>query len=709
VNYPSEHSFSPEKTNPAGNPSPEIAEPFDDIDLEQVSFSVTDAFDKRDPSAGIEPDTLPVRLAQRELEELLIHHDIVVLTSETGSGKTTQVPQIMAEKGLSVLVTQPRRVTTKAAAERVAAEMEVPLGSTVGFAHGLERSYGHDTEVMFCTDGYELVRELSRSRNAFAFDVLILDEIHEMNSNMIVLLALAREHVQENPGKKLIIMSATMNAETLASYMGDAPILNVPGRTFSVSVDEPKSSMETDIMERVHAGEEVLVFLPGKREIEAMETSLRRMAVPGSILPFHSELPSEALKKAFIKGDRPRVILATNIAQTGLTMSVDTVIDSGLERSISQILSTDALDVSEVSQFDIAQRMGRVGRDKPGTYIYYGATPIESLQTEPTPDLLRTSINQLTLRLIEAGRPIEKMQLLFQPSESQIEDSYQTLLGLGLVTKRGKDYSMTQLGRQVVRLPVDVRAGIMVVQAMQREADFPGITREVIDIVSVLETRSLTDPRMEKDWKKLVNGESRSDLLAQVAIFHAAEGKDYWWCQNHGVKMRQVERAVATRQMLLDRLDLPENAASPKPIAPNFWEDAYRRQVLECVWHGLVDSAFKHVREGWTNGEGIRQLPRDSVIKEGRLVVGVPFGIGTGSTPEESSMRHLLFLASEIDPRWYREHTASLPSGKQDLAYGLSAQAYEDRKSHDEDGQRSWRRNGKHGGRHEDYSSRRHR
>lgn len=656
-------------------------------------------------SLGVDPSMLPVRLAQKELEVLLSSNDIIVITSETGSGKTTQIPQILAEKGLSVLVTQPRRVTTQSGAQRVSEEMRVELGTTVGFAHGLERCFNRDTQILFCTDGYELVRELASGQSARHYDVLVLDEIHEMNSNMILLLALAREYVQEHPGAKLLVMSATMNAEKVAEYLGDAPILSIPGRTFGVTVVEPRSSMEVEIADRVANGDEVLVFLPGKREIQEMTENLGKMGVAGTIVPFHSELPSSELAKAFEKRSLPRVILATNIAQTGLTLSVDTVIDSGLERSVSQVNGTEALDVTNVSQFDISQRMGRVGRDKPGTYVYCGATPIEYLQPEPTPDLLRTSIEQLTLRLLHAGRPIERMQLLHQPSEEQVLASYRTLGELGLISRRGKDHGVTKLGQQIVKLPVDVRAGIMISQALSREAEYPGITRELIDIVAVLETRSLIDPRMEREWKKLTKGEDRSDLLAQLAVFHAAEGKEPWWCGHNGIKERQVERAIAVRQMLSERLNLPEDQVGPSEMAPHSWEPEYRRQVLECVWHGLIDCAFKRVRSGWTNGDGIRQLPRDSVVHEGGFVVGVPFGIGTGSTPEESSIRQMIFLSSQIDPEWYRKHSGHLSMDKQRLAFGLTAQAYEDRKIEDRDGQRS-RRQGRHGGRGEHYGRR---
>jgi pre-mRNA-splicing factor ATP-dependent RNA helicase DHX38/PRP16 len=205
------------------------------------------------------------------------------MTSETGSGKTTQVPQILLENGRSVVVTQPRRVTTEAGARRVAEEIDVELGGAVGFAHGLEKCYSQDTKILFVTDGYKLIQELNNGSAKRQFDAIVLDEIHEMNSNMLLLLALAREHVQnhshEESPPKLIIMSATMNAQALSEYMGGAPILSVPGRTFEVKEEEPKDSMELDIAERVENGEEIQVFLPGKREIEGMRKNLQRLGV----------------------------------------------------------------------------------------------------------------------------------------------------------------------------------------------------------------------------------------------------------------------------------------------------------------------------------------------------------------------------------------------------------------------------------------------
>mgnify|MGYP006266675245 CR=1 FL=1 len=691
-------------------PTPESARPDESPRLPSLIHSEIDVFEtahttlaiRSAPSQGTIADILPVRQFEPQIRELLESNDIVILTSETGSGKTTQIPQILGELGLSVLVTQPRRVTTTSAAERVAEEMGELVGGTVGFAHGLEKNYSAaDTRILFCTDGYELVRELSAGRDKRQFDVLVLDEIHEMNSNMVLLLALAREYVQEHPGTKLMVMSATMNAGTIAAYMGydgaPAPVLEIPGRTFPVTVAEPIASekldlyarIEAEITDRVSRQEELLVFLPGKREIERMSANLRKMGLEAAVIPFHSELSREALDEAFINRGQPRVILATNIAQTGLTLSVDTVIDSGLERSISQIYNDNALDVSEVSQFDVAQRMGRVGRDKPGAYVYLGTTPIDQLPAEPTPDLLRSSIDSLVLRLLHAGRPIETMNLLHQPSEEQVRVSYQRLAELGIIHDHRGEHSITKLGKQVVKLPVDVRAGIMISEALRREEEFPGITREVIDIVAVLETGSMTDPRMEREWKKLFRGEDRSDLLGQLAIFHEAEGRAHYWYINHGVKERQIERAVSVRQLLLDRIELPEETSGPRDGAPMSWEPSYRRQVLECVWSGMIDSAFRRVRDGWTNGSGVRQLPRDSVLKEAKLVVGAPFGIGNGSTPDESEMQHFVFSATEIDPSWYKNHFGHLPERKQRLAQGLSSQAHEDRKHRHHDGHRS--------------------
>lgn len=623
------------------------------------------------------------------------------MTSETGSGKTTQIPQILAENGHSVVVTQPRRVTTEAGGRRVAEEMGVEIGTAVGFAHGLEKCYSDDTRILFVTDGYKLIQELNNGSAARRFDAIVLDEIHEMNSNMLLLLALAREYVQahkhEDSPPKLIVMSATMNAQTLSEYMGGAPILSVPGRTFEVTHADPKASIELDIAARVEEGEDILVFLPGKREIEGMAKNLKRMGVDADILPFHSELPSHELAKANVKGDRPRVILATNIAQTGLTLSIDTVIDSGLERSISMVDNVEALDVAPISQFDVSQRAGRAGRDRPGTYVYYGSTPIAELRPEPVPDLLRTSLEPLTLRLLHAGRPLEDIDLLFKPSAEQIHHSYETLEDLGLIHRHGKFFTVTQLGREVVKLPVDVRAGIMISEALRREAEFPGITRDIVDIVALLETNSLTDSRKEREWKKLIGDETQSDLIAQLSVFHDVEGRSSKWLRSHGIKETQVERALTVRQLVRDRVDLPDETLAPERIPPHTWNREYRRQVLECVWRGMVDCAFKRVRAGWTNGEGVRRLPKDSLIKGSvELVVGVPFSIGSGSTPEESSLKPYIFLATEVDSAWYNSNAGHLHNKKGALGKGIKKQSVKERLLETHDSHRSENR-GKHG------------
>ena len=677
-------------------------------DLRQLQFphplNLSDSFLPH----SIVPGDLRVRQCQSQLEALLASHNIIIMTSEPGSGKTTQVPQILLENGFRVIITQPRRVTTEAGARRVAEEMGVELGGTVGFAHGLEKCYSEDTKILFATDGYKLIQELNNGSAKRRFDAIVLDEIHEMNSNMLLLLALAREHVQnhshEESPPKLIIMSATMNAQALSEYMGGAPILSVPGRTFEVKDEEPKDSMELDIAERVENGEDIQVFLPGKREIEVMRKNLQRLGVDADLLPFHSELPSHELAKALIKGERPRVILSTDSGQTGLTPSVVTVIDSGLMRRISLVDNAEALDVEPISRFDVIQRRGRAGRDEDGKYVYYGNTPIHELRAEPIPDLLRTSIEPLTLRTLNAGLPIESIDLLFKPSPEQIHHSYETLEDLGLIHRHGKSFTVTQLGKEVVKLPVDVRAGIMISEALRREEEFPGITRDIVDIVALFETRSLTDSRKEREWKKLIGSENQSDLLAQLAVLHAAEGCSSKWLQAHGIKEAQLERALTVRQLVRDRVDLPDETLAPDRTQPHLWSRDYRRQVLECVWRGMIDSAFKRVGAGWTNGNGVRRLPKDSLINSSvELVVGVPFSIGSGSTPEESKLKPFLFFATEIDSAWYKPNARHLHHGSE-LGRGIRKAAVKESRNinHDPHRSRKLGKNGRRGDRHTD-------
>ena len=287
---------------------------------------------------------LPIADYREQIVDAVDNSQVTIITAETGAGKSTQVPQFLAEEGYEVIVTQPRIVAARTLSERVRDEIVDKKGleyaDFVGYRTARERNDNPDNQMLFVTDGLQLVRELSGD-GAGKKQILVLDEVHEWNENMEVLVAWAKKHMREDLNFKVAVMSATMEADKLAKYfVGDTerkvPIVEVPGRTYEVKKSEG-GDVATETIRLAKEGKNTLVFVPGKAEIEKVMADVERARVPGTVvLPLHGQLDKDEQKKVFQKYDGAKIIVATNVAQTSITIDdIDAVVDSGLERQKS--------------------------------------------------------------------------------------------------------------------------------------------------------------------------------------------------------------------------------------------------------------------------------------------------------------------------------------------------------------------------------------
>ncbi|HEU4656665.1 MAG TPA: ATP-dependent RNA helicase HrpA [Capillimicrobium sp.] len=465
------------------------------------------------------PPELPVSEHRGELLAAIRDHQVVVVAGETGSGKTTQLPKICLELGRGVrgaiAHTQPRRLAARTVAERIADELGVGLGETVGYAVRFDDRSSRDTLVRLMTDGL-LLAEIQHDRLLRRYDTIIVDEAHERSLNIDFLLGYLHQILPKRPDLKLVITSATIDPQRFAEHFGDAPVVEVSGRTYPVEVRyqplsaEPSSGEDPeddadgpvedrdpteaigDAVEELLAERrgDVLVFLSGEREIRDTADALGgRLGDGVEILPLYARLATSEQQRVWQRGDRPRVVLATNVAETSLTVpGIRSVVDPGTARisRYSARLKVQRLPIERISQASADQRKGRCGRVAEGVCIrLYSEEDFESRPRFTDPEILRTSLAAVILQMAAIGLgDIERFPFLDPPDRRQVRDGVNLLVELGALDASG---SLTPLGRRLAALPVDPRMARMVL-----EADRLGCADEVIVIAAAL---SIQDPR----------------------------------------------------------------------------------------------------------------------------------------------------------------------------------------------------------------------
>ena len=469
------------------------------------------------------PD-LPVSDRRDEIARAIAEHQVVVVAGETGSGKTTQLPKICLELGRGIRGTightQPRRLAARTVAQRIADELGTPLGEAVGYAVRFTDQASDRTLVKLMTDGI-LLAEIQRDRRLLRYDTLILDEAHERSLNIDFLLGYLRELLPRRPDLKVIVTSATIEPQRFADHFNGAPIVEVSGRTYPVEIryrplevvaasndhdedpDDPDHDIvRTDmrdqteaIVDAVHELEheppgDVLVFLSGEREIrdtaEALSSSLD---IHTEVLPLYARLPTAEQQKVFAPHTGRRVVLATNVAETSLTVpGIRYVVDPGTARisRYSRRTKVQRLPIEPISQASAAQRAGRSGRVAPGVCIrLYSEEDFASRPRFTDPEILRTNLAAVILQMaaLQLGG-IEDFPFLDPPEKRSIRDGVLLLQELGAFDANG---AITDLGRRLARLPLDPRVGRMILQA-----DTEGCVREVLVLAAAL---SIPDPR----------------------------------------------------------------------------------------------------------------------------------------------------------------------------------------------------------------------
>ncbi|QKK01973.1 MAG: ATP-dependent RNA helicase HrpA [Pseudomonadota bacterium] len=529
------------------------------------------------PDTG-QPPNLPISARAEAIVKAIRDHQVVIVAGETGSGKSTQLPKLCldAGQGMRGLIgcTQPRRIAARSVARRVAEELGTELGQTVGFQVRFNDRVSADSYIKFMTDGI-LLAEIHRDRLLDAYDTLIIDEAHERSLNIDFLLGYLKRLIQRRPDLKIVITSATIDTERFAGHFDDAPVIKVEGRGYPVDVryQTPKEGEDlaqqvhraVDTVGRIDARGDILVFLPGEREIFQVSRALKRANLSHTeVLPLYARLPAAQQDRIFRTGQGRRIVLATNVAETSLTVpGIRFVIDSGLARisryaAHSKVLR---LPVEPISQASCNQRAGRCGRVAPGTCIRLFDEADFLLRPEFTePEIQRAGLVGVVLEMLSLGLgDPEDFPFIDAPPKRLIAEARQSLFELGAVDTGRK---LTKLGRRLARLPVDARHGRMLVEAAER-----GALAEVLVLVAGLAVADVRDRPLDRQqaadqahaeftvpesdfstllkiwrwWQAMRTEHSRSQADKRARAHFLAPQRLHEWGQLHG-QLRQIAR-----------------------------------------------------------------------------------------------------------------------------------------------------------------------
>ncbi|HEY5720254.1 MAG TPA: ATP-dependent RNA helicase HrpA, partial [Gammaproteobacteria bacterium] len=564
---------------------------------------------------------LPISAHLDRLGRLQQAHQVVVVAGATGSGKTTQLPKLCLALGRGVHGqvghTQPRRLAARSVAARIAEELGSPLGELVGYRVRFQERGHPDALVRLMTDGI-LLNELQQDRLLLRYDTLIIDEAHERSLNIDFLLGYLKGLLPRRPELKLIITSATIDTARFAAHFGGAPVLEIPGRSWPVEVRyRPLEGAEDDrdlpaavvdaVAELADADGDVLVFLPGEREIRDTAEALRKHHPKGTeLLPLYARLGAAEQQRVFHPGDARRVVLATNVAETSLTVpGIRHVVDSGLAR-ISRYAGqghVQRLPVEPVARASADQRRGRCGRLGPGICIrLYAEEEYLARPEYGDPEIRRTPLAAVILQMEAHGLGrIDRFPFLDPPDPRRVRDGWRQLVELGAIDR---EHRLTGLGRRLARLPLDPRLGRMLLAAADT-----GCLAETLVIVAAL---AVQDPRERPhdasaaaDAAHAEFADPRSDFLGYLKLWHAwqaqrrqlSQNQLRKWCRARFLGCMRLREWQETHQQLDHLLRDMGLHPNPQPAPP----DAIHRALLA----GLLGQVAR--REEKTGYRGLRE------------------------------------------------------------------------------------------------------
>lgn len=537
------------------------------------------------------PEELPVSARRDEIMEAMRKHQVIIVCGETGSGKTTQLPKIALQLGRGRLNggrlighTQPRRIAASSVAKRIAEELKTPLGEVVGFKVRFQDHLSKDTSIKLMTDGI-LLAEIQSDPDLRAYDTLIIDEAHERSLNIDFLLGYLRQLLPRRPDLKIVITSATIDAERFANHFasskGAAPVIMVSGRLYPVEIryqpyedsrtyglNEAIADAVDELWQNPHQSGDILIFLPGEREIREAADHLHKHMMSCysklgavEVLPLFARLSPQDQDKIFHPKGSRRIVISTNVAETSLTVpGIRYVIDSGLARvkRYSYRNKVEQLLIEPVSQSAANQRAGRCGRVANGICIrLYDEPDYASRPVYTDPEILRSSLAGVILRMTSLGLgAVDAFPFIEPPASKAVADGYALLAELGAIEEHDSqalsERGLTDIGKVLARLPLDPRIGRMILEARDRQA-----LSEVLVVAAAMSVQDVRDRPLEAqqkaDEKHKQFDDERSEFIGTVRLWQ-------WLEQLRGRSLFELGQGITQEHSQNEQKKAPQHA-----------------------------------------------------------------------------------------------------------------------------------------------------